>query len=236
MKPLRVCGWNVHECVGTDGRRDAGRVAGVLREIDADIVALQEVHADESRGGEHDQVTYLSAVTGLRGIPGPTFERRGGRYGNLVLTRLPVRDVRRHDLSVPGHEPRGAIELSLGATPDARLRVAATHLGLAAAERAGQARRLLDALPEAEGETLLVLGDWNEWAPWARALRIPRARFGKHPAPATFPSRLPLFALDRIWASPRRVLVDTRVHRSPDARRASDHLPVVATLALAPAP
>lgn len=235
MRQLRVCGWNVHACVGTDGRRDAGRVARVLAEIDADVVGLQEVHADERRGGEDDQARFLSDATGMQGVAGPTLERRGGRYGNLVLSRLPVRDVRRHDLSVRGREPRGAIELSLEAAPNARLRVVATHLGLASRERAWQARRLLqELLPgPGEGETLLVLADWNEWVPWGRALRLARARFGHQPAPPTFPSVRPVLALDRVWVSPRHALVDVAAHRGGAARRASDHLPLVAGLALA---
>jgi len=231
---LRVCSWNVHECVGTDGRRDAARVAGVLREIDADVVALQEVHADEGRGGEFDQATYLAESTDRRGVAGPTLERRGGRYGNLVLTRLPVAEVKRHDISVPGREPRGAIDVVLEAA-SGPLRVVATHLGLGRSERSWQARRLLETIgnPTETQPTLVVAGDWNEWVPWGRALRLARARFGPHPAPATFPSWRPVLALDRVFVSPRPVLVDARAHRGLEARRASDHLPLVATLASA---
>lgn len=229
MSVLRLCTWNVHECVGTDGRRDAERVASVLGEIDADVVALQEVHADEERGGEHDQAAYLSRATALPGLAGPTLERRGGRYGNLLLTRLPVREDRRHDLSVPGREPRGAIEVLLEDGPAARLRVVATHLGLSGRERAKQARRLLGSLP-GSGETLVVLGDWNEWAPWGAALRLARARFGAHPSPPTFPAGRPILALDRVWVRPRAHLLDVRTHRTDRARRASDHLPLVAHL------
>jgi len=228
----RICSWNVHECVGTDGRRDAARVAGVLREIDADVVVLQEVHADAERGGEFDQATYLAESTALHGVAGPTLERRGGRYGNLLLTRLRVEHVKRHDISVPGREPRGAIDAVLEAAAGP-LRVVATHLGLGRFERSWQAQRLLETVgdPKESSRTLVVVGDWNEWVPWGRALRLARLRFGPHPAPATFPSWRPVLALDRVFVSPRGALVDVRIHRGPEARRASDHLPLVATLA-----
>jgi endonuclease/exonuclease/phosphatase family metal-dependent hydrolase len=72
------------------------------------------------------------------------------------------------------------------------------------------------------------MGDFNEWLPWGRPLRWLHAYFGKVPTPASFPSQLPLFALDRIWVHPAEALVSTTPHRTTLARRASDHLPVVA--------
>jgi endonuclease/exonuclease/phosphatase family metal-dependent hydrolase len=223
-----VCTWNIHECVGRDRRRDPARVAAMLREISADVFALQEVHSDERRGGLLDQARFLAEALGLEAVAGPTLERRGGRYGNLVLSRLPVRDVRRHDLSFPGREPRGALEVDLE-IPDGRLRVVATHLGLRAAERAMQARTLLAQLRGEEPDrTLILLGDWNEWLPWRAALRLARRRFGSFPAPRTFPAWRPMLALDRIWVAPRERLETIATHRSLLAVRASDHLPLVA--------
>jgi endonuclease/exonuclease/phosphatase family metal-dependent hydrolase len=233
---VTVCTWNVHECVGGDGRRDPQRVGSVLEEISADVFGLQEVHSDAGGGGAGDQARFLADAGGLEAVAGPTLRRRGGEYGNLLLTRLPVQSVRRHDLSVPGREPRGAIEVLLG-RPGARLRVVVTHLGLRAGERATQARRLLDALgASADDETRVVLGDWNEWLPWRTALRLPRLRFGASPAARTFPARHPVLALDRVWVEPSSRLHRLVVHRSDLATRASDHLPLVAHLGGVSAP
>ena len=198
MSPLVVCSWNVHECVGRDGLRDPRRVAAVMEEVGADLFALQEVHSDEREGGELDQASFLAEALALQGVAGPTLERRGGRYGNLLLTRLPVSSVRRHDLSVPGREARGALVVVLESSAGP-LRIVATHLGLSAAERASQVRALLALVGDPEpSETLVVLGDWNEWIPWRAALRLPRARFGAFPAPRTFPAWRPVLALDRL--------------------------------------
>jgi len=228
--PLVVCSWNVHECVGGDGRRDPPRVARVLDEISADVFALQEVHSDRHSGGDLDQAQFLAQSLRFGAVSGVTLERRGGEYGNLLLTRLPVLSVRRHDLSAPGREPRGALEVLLDA-PGGRLRVAATHLGLRAGERSFQAGALLGRLGHpAPGETTIVLGDWNEWLPWRAALRLPRRRFGVSPAPRTFPARRPLLALDRMWVDPRARLASLSAHRSATAARASDHLPLVARI------
>jgi endonuclease/exonuclease/phosphatase family metal-dependent hydrolase len=226
MKSLRVCSWNVHECVGSDGRRDVHRIATVLREIAADAVGLQEVHADPRRGPAHDQARYLSEATGLTCFEGTTLERRGGRYGNLVLTRLPVNGVRRHDLSVPGREPRGALEIALDGSR--RVCFVTAHLGLGLRERAWQAASLLGRLDRAAPDVLVVAADWNEWVPWGRSLRLARRRFGRQPAPPTFPAGRPVFALDRIFVSPRHSLVRTWIHLSAAHSRASDHLPLVA--------
>jgi endonuclease/exonuclease/phosphatase family metal-dependent hydrolase len=226
---LVACSWNIHECVGADGRRDPSRVANVLGEIGADVFALQEVLSDAAGGGELDQARFLAESLGLGSVAGPTLERRGGRYGNLLLTRLPVLSVRRHDLTVHAREPRGALEVVLEG-PNEPLRVVVTHLGLRASERARQARLLLDRLSPAAGEILVLLADWNEWLPWRMALRLPRRRFGDVPAPRTFPARRPLLALDRVWVEPRSRLVRTSVHHSRLAARASDHLPLVAWL------
>jgi endonuclease/exonuclease/phosphatase family metal-dependent hydrolase len=82
----------------------------------------------------------------------------------------------------------------------------------------------------------VLAGDLNEWFLWGRPLRWLHAHFEETPAPATFPARLPLLALDRVWTSPRSMLRRLAVHRSPLARRASDHLPLVADLELPRAP
>jgi endonuclease/exonuclease/phosphatase family metal-dependent hydrolase len=230
MTAIVVCSWNVHECVGRDGRRDPARVAAVLDQVGADVAALQEVHSDERGGGLLDQARFLGVSLGMEAVPGFTLERRGGRYGNLLLTRLPVRAARRHDLSVAGREPRGALDVDVD-VGGSRLRVVATHLGRRAAERAAQAQHLLERVEApGPGEGLVVAGDWNEWLPWRTALRRPNRRFGTLATPPTFPAWLPLLALDRGWVAPRGALASVGSHRTRLAAEASDHLPLVLRL------
>ncbi len=155
--------------------------------------------------------------------------RDDGHYGNAVLTRLPLRDVGRIDLSVPGSEPRGALDLRIDAG-DAAPRIVATHLGLRPGERRTQMRRLLALIGDRSALPLVLMGDLNEWFLWGRPLRWLRRHFGRSPQPATFPACCPVFALDRIWVEPRGRLREVRVHASPLARRASDHLPLRAEL------
>ncbi len=225
---LRIVSYNVHRWTGTDGRFAPGRIASVLLECDADVAALQEVDGGPPDTPGEAPLDRLARRLGCALVRGPTLEAEG--YGNALLSRLPVRAVRRLDLSVRRREPRGALDVELG-RGDRRLRVVATHLGLAWAERRRQVRRLLEALgpPDAD-QVLVVLGDMNEWWAAGGSLGPLHRAFGRPPAARTFPSRWPLAALDRVWVHPRQRLGRVAAHASPGARVASDHLPLVATL------
>ena len=231
MSVLAAVTWNVHRCIGLDGIRDVGRVAAVLRELDADVVALQEVESGGPNGGPLRQLAELAQATGLTGVAGPTLREDRGDYGNALLTRFPVRASREIDLSVPGREPRGAIVTDLAAG-SVSLRVVTTHLGLRASERRFQAGRLLAELSGSARTALILCGDWNEWLPRSRVLGWFRSRFGPAPAPRTFPTGRPLFALDRVWAAPPSTVERVEAHRAGLACVASDHLPVRATVRL----
>jgi endonuclease/exonuclease/phosphatase family metal-dependent hydrolase len=220
---LRVASYNIHQCVGGDGRRDRERVALVLRELDADVIGLQEVDA-------LPQMDYLASALHLHhAIAGPTLRRGEGHYGNALLTRRPVLDVRHIDLTVYRREPRAAIDADLD-VDGAVVRVIATHLGLLPGERRTQVRRLLDALGRGRSDIVILLGDINEWFAVGRPLRWLHARLGRTAGVPSFPAGLPVFALDRIWVHPHAALLGIQAHTSPTARRASDHLPVKADL------
>lgn len=222
----------MHRCVGADGRRDPARVARVLAELAADVLALQEVEALRGGVDASDQFSFLAAATGCAALRGETLRSPASDYGNALLVRGRVLESWRLDLSVPGREPRGALAAD-AVVRGARIRAVATHLGLERAERRAQVRRLLDwidALPGAAWALRLVMGDVNEWLPRAFSLRLLRARLGPSRAPRTFPARRPLLALDRIWVTPGGALRRVAAHRTALASVASDHLPLRAEL------
>lgn len=222
---IGVATWNVHGGVGGDGRYLPRRIAEVVQEMDADIVALQEVG---ERHGEN-LLDAVVAATGYHAVHGWTCKRWGCDYGNAVLSRWAIGETSRLDLTVPRCEPRGALDVVV-ATPQRPLRVIATHLGLRPGERRLQVKRLLQALEREKVHPTVLTGDVNEWYLAGRPLRWLHAHFGSTPAPATFPARWPLLALDRLWTEPARMLASLAVHRTPLARSASDHLPLVARL------
>jgi endonuclease/exonuclease/phosphatase family metal-dependent hydrolase len=219
-----VASYNIHRCVGLDGRRDPGRIAQVIQTLGADVVALQEV---DSSPAAPVQMELLAHLAGLEVISGPTLERRGTHYGNALLTRLPVRAVRKHDLTVHRREPRGALDVDLDAGGRI-LRVIGTHLGLRPSERRRQVQRILEAVSDDHGDVTVLLGDINEWFVHGRPLRWLHSRFGRGGHGRTYPSWCPVFALDRVWVRPALALARFAVHGDAAARRASDHLPVTA--------
>jgi endonuclease/exonuclease/phosphatase family metal-dependent hydrolase len=220
-----VASYNIHQCVGTDGRRDPGRIARVILELDAQVIGLQEIDSKSGAGLEEAQVDYLAQATGLQAVPGPTIWRGDSHYGNALLTSYPIAETRLIDLSVAGREPRGAIDAKLDIQGQA-LRVIVTHLGLTAAERYNQVERLKQILRNEREQPVILLGDTNEWFPLSRTIRTLHQCLGKTPAKPTFPTWFPLLSLDRIWVRPRGALETVRVHKSPLAKIASDHLPL----------
>lgn len=230
---LTVATYNIHACVGRDGKMNPERVAQVIRELDADVIGLQEVDSRSGTAADSQQMDYLARSTGYAAIPGPTIQFDDRSYGNVLLTRHPIYSVRKLDLSLPDREPRGAIDADLDVR-GARLRVIVTHLGLRAAERRSQLACLRKGVAAKAGEVTVLMGDFNEWHPYQKALRCLRSHFDHCPAPLSFPARWPMFALDRIWINPSSLLLKTVAHKTTLARVASDHLPIKALFRLLP--
>ena len=224
---VRIATYNVHRCIGGDRLCNAGRVADVLRELNCDLIGLQEVDNNPGDGPTSMQLEYLARATGMTAVPGLRLIKRRGHYGNALLTRARVLGVRRHDLSFSWREPRGALDVDLQLA-GIESRVIVTHLGLTPGERRHQMRKILalvDATPA--DEPLVLLGDINEWWPHGRPLRWLHAIFGRPPSAPSFPSRMPFLSLDRIWARPRDSLRLVTAFQTPLSRQASDHLPVM---------
>jgi len=228
---MRIATYNVHSCVGRDGRKDPQRIERVIDELDADVVALQEFQYPADVAIETSTPVVLEALDRYSFTFGPTHTREEGSYGNVLLSRHPIREVQRLDLSIDRCEPRGALCATLDVGGQDVL-VLATHLGLRLAERRSQVRRILEHLGALGSAAYVVVGDFNDWLPGRSVVHALDAELGPVPHPRTYPSGFPLLALDRIWVHPKGALRKLSRHASPLARRASDHLPVVAEIEL----
>lgn len=176
------------------------------------------------------QLEYLAQASGMTAVAGSTILRHDGAYGNALLTRRKILDVKRHDISFRRHEPRGALEVDIEVESEP-VCVLVTHLGLRMSERRYQVRKILEVLRKLPmNNAVIVLGDINEWLPLSRPLRWLHELMGKPPWQRSFPVWLPMFALDRVWVRPRGSLRQFSVHRSALARKASDHFPVKAVV------
>lgn len=226
-----IATWNIHSCVGIDARFAPERIATAIRGLDVDVIGLQEVGWHHRGEAGIDQFAFLEQSTAYKAIPGPTKHSRDAHYGNALLTRLPVQEVRTLDLSLPMREPRGGIAAVLEAA-GRKVRVLVAHLGLDPWERNAQVTRVLEEAALYPDMPTIFMGDLNEWRTNAPRLRRLDERFRDCAAPRSFHARLPTLRLDRIFVSGDLHLVNFEVVRNALTRRASDHLPVRATVAL----
>jgi endonuclease/exonuclease/phosphatase family metal-dependent hydrolase len=231
MTELRIATYNVHKCRGLDQRVSVPRIISVLQDLSADVIALQEVLGHQAEAISHE--------LGLPFAIGENRKHRGFAYGNVVLSRFPIRMARNYDLSVHGLEARGCLRADLQVNGGTLLHIFNVHLGTALLERRTQARKLVaaDLLADVEIQApRIVLGDFNEWT---RGLttRLLRSHLqsadvrGHLKRSKTYPGVLPFLHLDHIYYDPELRLETLTLHRTRKALMASDHLPLIGDFA-----
>jgi endonuclease/exonuclease/phosphatase family metal-dependent hydrolase len=233
---FRIVTYNVHKCRGLDRRVRPERIARVLRETKADIVALQEVLSVENGERERHQARFLAEELGMEYRLGENRRLDGGAYGNVVMSRLPLREANNYDITWSGRERRGCLRVDVAPDEGRLLHVFNAHLGTAFLERRHQARSLISPRilqQEKLAGARVVLGDFNEWthglASRLLAEHFKSADIRHHLRRGrTYPGLLPLLHLDHIYYDPSLVLERLTLHRSRTALVASDHLPLVA--------
>jgi endonuclease/exonuclease/phosphatase family metal-dependent hydrolase len=230
---VRIATYNVHRARGLDGRTRPDRIAAVLRSIDADVVALQEVVGAGPRGGGHAE--EIGAALGMGWVMAPARQLRGHQFGNAVLSRFPITQHLEHDLSWKTCEPRRLQRVDVAAE-GCTLHVYNVHLGTALLERRHQASRLADIVTDRHvGGAKIVLGDFNEWL---RGLATKMLSERMHSVDLrdylrrrrTYPGVFPVLHLDHIYYSGRVDIVGVELVRTRLSLVASDHLPLVANV------
>ena len=223
---IRVMTWNIHGGVGPDGICDLSRVIALVERHDPDIVALQEI---DSRRTEPD-CAFTSIVSALAQHPAEArvVTAPDGGYGHAVISRWPMDGTLNHDISIDGREPRAAIETNIE-TPFGALHLVSAHLGLSFRERRQQAAKLA-AMARSGSERSIVIGDFNDWISGGSVQAALAELMPGRTQHKTFPARLPMLALDRVYCRPASLLL--RSWTDASASRVSDHLPVIAELDL----
>src|SRR4051812_7441766 len=233
---IRVATYNVHKCRGMDRHVDAVRIADVLRELNADVIALQEVIADTSGEPARNQPEFIaSMLSGYTVYFGEARKHLGAPYGNAVLSRAPVAKSQVYDLTRKGRERRGCLRVDVDCGGQV-LHIFNVHLGTSFFERRHQGRKLIstDVLKSAELKSpSVVVGDFNEWTR-GLASRLMSDHYKSVEARLhlnrrkTYPGVLPLLTLDHFYFDERLELVSAELVRTKLAKAASDHLPIVA--------
>ena len=231
---MRVATYNIHRGRGLDGRTRLERIAAVLASVDADIVALQEVvGASPLKAG---QAAELGAALGMGWVMAPTRHLRTALFGNVVLTRFPVRHHVQYDLTWKTCEHRGVQRVDV-ALEDDTLHFYNVHLGTSLLERRNQAARLATLVNDRRVTgPKIILGDFNEWARHLGATdllaeRLQSIDLSKHLSRRrTYPGFFPILHLDHIYYEGKVEVLKVTLPRDRMALMASDHLPLVADL------
>ncbi|UPJ55234.1 endonuclease/exonuclease/phosphatase family protein [Bradyrhizobium sp. 192] len=219
---MRFMTWNVHGTFNLNPKFELEGVCSILSKWAPDVVALQEV---DSRSRTDDPFAKLASVVGDHRVHAKSIVTADGDYGQMLLSRFPFSAVPEIvDVSYREREPRRAIATSL-LTPVGDVRVVATHLGLSVHERYAQAQALVGLVKPTR---TIVLGDFNDWL-WVKSVRRVLAQVCPNRTRVrTFPARLPVLRLDRIYATPDGRF--GKVWTDDEARALSDHLPVIADI------
>ena len=229
---IKFASYNIHKAVGLDRRRDPERILSVLREIDADVVALQEV---DRRFGRRMSVLPLESIhanTPYEPVPLSMKPDSMGWHGNALLVRRGISVVQAQAVPLPVLEPRGAIRADLEVSGHL-IRVVAMHLDLSGLRRKHQVRSVLSHINTCDKPCpTVMMGDLNEWSVQGGCLREFGSAWQLLAPGRSFPSRRPLAQLDRIIVSREWGVDAVQVHRSALSAKGSDHLPVFATLDL----
>ncbi len=228
--PIKVASYNMRKGIGTDRRRSPERVLEVLREIDADVIALQE--ADRRFGARHAVLTphLLDEHSDWKTVPLALRATSSGWHGNAILVRKSAEIGHCEALHLPALEPRGAAMCTVTVAGQT-LRVIGMHLDLSGLWRRRQAAHILHTVDHCDDRHPTVLmGDLNEWSAGRGCLQDFARDFDTAPTGPSFHARRPIARLDRIMASRDLKIVEAGVHASAAARKASDHLPIWAVL------
>jgi endonuclease/exonuclease/phosphatase family metal-dependent hydrolase len=232
-RTVRVATYNVHRCRGLDGRTIPARIADVIRSIDPDVIALQEViGAGPTSGGQAEE---LGALLGMGWVMAPARHLRGNLFGNVVLSKFPIRHHAQYDVSWKTCEPRNCqrVDVAFG---ENTLHLYNVHLGTALLERRYQAGRLSAIVHDQRiGVPKIVLGDFNEWmkglATQTLSQRLQSIDLRVHlRRRRTYPGFLPVLHLDHIYYQGEVEVVKLELPRTRLSLMASDHLPLVAEL------
>lgn len=227
---IKVASYNIHKGIGLDRRRDPNRIVEVLREIDADVIALQE--ADRRFGAKACVLPLhlLEEHSPWKAVPFRVHAGGMGWHGNVLLIRKELMVMDCEAIHLPTLEPRGAVmaDIRSGGSP---IRVVGMHLDLSGLWRRRQAHAILAHVDSCTVQRPTVLmGDLNEWSAQSGCLRDFGRAYSFADTGPSFHVRRPVARLDRIMVSSELRVTDCGVHQSATARKASDHLPIWAVL------
>ena len=229
---IRVVTYNIHSGLGIDGQQNYRRIGEFLAERNVDVALLQEMDTRPAERDSDQDIEDLCAGHFTQLVSSPALSSDHGWYGNAVISRFPISFNQTIDVTHVGRQPRNIQEVIVQ-TPNGPLHLLNAHKGLKRVERSAQFEKLsshLKRLELGQAAPLLVGGDFNEWQIFSKLLRNVNRLLTPHPVGATFPTRCPIFGLDRLWSGPGMTVHSARVVKTPETRIYSDHYPIEADI------
>lgn len=227
--------YNIHRAIGFDRKYKLERIIETCRDVDADIVALQEVDQFAPRSKGEDLAHLIAQNLDMHYELGLNVRLQKGHYGNATFSRYPIEQAHNFNITWGIKKKRGCLITSIG-LPHAKIAIFNFHMGLARMEQVRQKKKIVhsDHMERLARVPMVLLGDTND-----RTTRLSHSFLEsgfRDTCPGkghnTFPAYAPILRLDRIFVTQQWDVVEHRVVRNKLTRIASDHLPVVARLRL----
>ncbi|MFP4313154.1 MAG: endonuclease/exonuclease/phosphatase family protein [Alphaproteobacteria bacterium] len=230
MSILRLMSYNIHSGIDRRGHRDLRRICDLMDNLDIDIGVFQEVETRPSYGGSKADIDILAGKNRPYHLPGPSLKESKGWYGNLIVSKYPIKRALVHNLETfRALQPRNAVDALID-TPHKMVRIIGTHLSLSSLVRWHEINNLIALASKVDDETpgpLFLLGDINEWRWPSKLLKHLNTIFTPLPAEKSFPSFCPVFRLDRAWYDHGNIKAHAQILKGPETKYLSDHLPLL---------
>jgi len=228
---LKVITYNIHGAIGCDRIQDYHRIGELLKSHAIDIALIQEVDTPPAKRSVDQVIADLKTDHFSFSKYAVTVDTPKRWLGNAILSRFPILRSSITEIGGKGRERRNILEATIQ-TNKGELHVLNTHFGLLRRDRCAQLARLMKALSQSKEIPFIAAGDINEWDPFMPTLRRMNKAFYSPVTTATFPTRFPLFRLDRSWCSSEKILIRTEVLKTDQTRNYSDHYPILMELSL----
>lgn len=231
---LRVAAYNIRHGEGVDRTLDLARIADVLAQLDADVIALQEVDQGTDRTGRVDQAAAIAARLGYRGVHGAHRPFQGGAYGNAVLTRLPVRASRTHAVPPAAGQALAVLEVEVAMPGLGPVSVVSVHLAGSLDDRMAQAQAITRLFAAAD-RPIVLAGDFNGRPDDAAVAWLSGRwrRLEKNGPRETFPADRPDREIDFMMVAADEARLELVEHRVLPESMAADHRPLLAVFRVA---
>jgi len=230
---FKIASYNIRKAVGLDWKRNPRRILQVCDQINPDILILQEVDKRlGARPGVFD-ADYLKQNHGYNIANVAHNNVSHGWHGNAIFYNSNFKEIQCNRIEIPYLEPRGAVHVTLQQRTGKSIDFVGVHLGLTQKMRIKQIVYLRNFLEDMQtGNPQIIAGDFNQWYNNQSIGHAFGENYKVTSPGASFHAAMPKLALDYIVTSKDLQIHGACIHHSDLSRKASDHLPISASIVI----